>query len=52
MSHRHIAPTHARVPMPNHDRLSHADEVVSGPTDPALEMQVTLVLRKVSNKSS
>ncbi len=52
MSHGHTASTRARVPMSNHDRLSHADEIVSGPTDPALEVQVTLVLRKVNESST
>ena len=50
MSHGSTGCSHGRVPMPSHDRLSHHDEVVAGPTDPALEMQVTLVLQRKSGE--
>ena len=50
MSHGQTASSRARVPLSSHDRVSHHDEVIAGPTDPELEMQVTLVLRRNSGE--
>jgi kumamolisin len=50
MSHGHAASPHARVSMSNHERISHPDEMIAGPTDPSLDLQVTLVLRRESGE--